>query len=102
MFANRDRLAAHRQEQAQQEMVGQQHQRHQQGGHRHIGHDAGAGDLADPVPALGADVLRRHRADRAGDGEGGHLDIAPQLVRRIIGRDSIDALAIDQPGHHQS
>src|SRR3546814_2273879 len=76
--------------------VEREQQRDQYPGHAEVDRHAAVRDRPDAIPAVGADILRHHRADRGADRERGHLDIVPQLQRRAIGGGGDETLAVDQ------
>src|SRR3546814_6589834 len=82
MARDLDRVAAAAEEEAERGAVEREQQRDQYPGHAEVDRHAAVRDRPDAIPAVGADILRHHRADRGADRERGHLDIVPQLQRR--------------------
>ncbi len=55
----------------------------------------------DPVPAVGADILRGHRARRGGQRHRRHLQVGPQLHRDAERRRGVDPFAVDEADRRQ-
>src|SRR3546814_12891179 len=81
MARDLDRVAAAAEEEAERGAVEREQQRDQYSGHAEVDRHAAVRDRPDAIPAVGADILRHHRADRGADRERGHLDIVPPLQR---------------------
>ena len=98
---NRNGRAAIRQEQPEQRFGKKRDGKDERPRHQHVYTDTRQCDLANPVPFARADILRRHRANRSTDRDGGHLRIAPKLVHHAKGRRRVDTLAVHQTQHRQ-
>src|SRR5215472_9860728 len=108
MRAHDQRVSLRRQEHAECVPVEQLDHEHHRPGDDHAEEDACACGRVHAVPFLCAHVLGRHGGHAHADGEGGHLDVHPDLQCGAVCRCGVDSEAIHESdhqhaadGHHQ-